>query len=309
MQIRALLYFDELVRTNSMRAAAENLGVAATAVSRQIENLEAYFGTPLVERSNRGIKLTAAGELLASRAGRTLRELEHVHQLIDDLQGLERGRVAIHANGATVANLLAPVLAEFSLTYPKLRFEVAITSAREAVEALAAAQADLVVTLFAPKFTGVKVQARSELVYDVILPADHPAANVKHLTLRELTQMSLALPDKNFSARQAFEDVFAKDGLQLDPVFVTGSLEMLKELVLRGAAVTLLPALSVRREIEAGQLVAVPVVQGKAVRTPIDLCVAPDRQLSFAAARLVEFLEIFMSGADTRKSVHRNIAR
>ncbi|MBP1842577.1 DNA-binding transcriptional LysR family regulator [Rhizobium petrolearium] len=302
MQLRALMYFDELVRTNSMRAAAENLNVAATAVSRQIENLEHYFGTPLVERSNRGIKLTAAGELLAARAGRTLRELEHVHQLIDDLQGLQRGRVVIYANGATVANLIAPVLAEFSLRYPKLRFEVAITSAREAVEALAAAEADLVVTLFAPKISGVKVRLRSEITYDAIMAADHPSANAKELTLRDLVRMPLALPDKSFGARQAFEEIFSREGLELDPVFVTGSLEMLKELVLRKAAVTLLPALAVRREIEASQLVAVPIAAGKAVRTPIDLCVTPDRQLSFAAGKLVDFIERFMRGADMRKS-------
>ena len=94
MQIRALIYFDELVRTNSMRQAAENLNVAPTAISRQIENLEHHFGTQLVERSARGVTLTAAGELLAARAGRTLRELEHVHQLIEDLKGLQRGRVS-----------------------------------------------------------------------------------------------------------------------------------------------------------------------------------------------------------------------
>jgi DNA-binding transcriptional LysR family regulator len=308
MQLRALMYFDELVRTNSMRAAAENLNVAATAVSRQIENLEDYFGTPLVERSNRGIKLTAAGEILATRAGRTLRELEHVHQLIDDLQGLQRGRVVIYANGAVVANLLAPVLAEFSLHYPKLRFEVAITSAHEAVEALTASEADLVVTLFAPKMPGVTVRVRSELTYDVIMAADHAAAGARQLTLRDLAQMPLALPDKSFSARQAFEEVFAKDGLTLDPVFVTGALEVLKELVLRRAAVTLLPALAVRREIEAGELVAVPVVAGRAVRTPIDLCVAPDRQLSFAAGKLVDFIEGFMRGTDNRKPARRKAA-
>lgn len=305
MQLRALMYFDELVRTNSMRAAAENMGVAATAVSRQIENLEHYFGTPLVERNNRGIRLTAAGELLAARAGKTLRELEHVHQLIDDLQGLQRGKVVIYANGATVANLLAPVLAEFSLKYPKLRFEVAITSAREAVEALAAAEADLVVALFAPKNSGLKVRVRSELTYDVILSADHPAAGAKEFTLRDLVQMPLALPDKSYSARQAFEDVFSKAGLELDPVFVTGALEMLKELVLRRSAVTLLPALSVKREIEAGQLVAVPIAGGKAVKTPMELCVAPDRQLSFAAAKLVDFIEAFMRGVVPKKSAAR----
>ncbi|SEH79629.1 regulatory helix-turn-helix protein, lysR family [Rhizobium tibeticum] len=71
MQIRALMYFDELVRTNSMRQAAENLNVAPTAISRQIENLEYHFGAPLVERSARGVKLTAAVScLLPVRVGR-----------------------------------------------------------------------------------------------------------------------------------------------------------------------------------------------------------------------------------------------
>ncbi len=294
MNLRALLYFDELVRTNSMRAAAENLNVAATAVSRQIENLEEYFGAQLVERSNRGIKLTAAGRLLADRAGKTLRELEHVHQLIDDLQGLQGGKVVIYANGATVANVLAPVLAEFSLRYPKLRFEVSISSAREAIEALARGEADIAVTLFAPTISGVKVRLRSEILYDVIINPEHRLAQAKHIALSDLADMPLALPDREFAARQAIDAAFARAQLTPDPVFVTSSLDMLKELVLRGAAVTLLPALAVHREIEAKTLVAVPVAEGEAVRTAIDLCVSPERQLTTAANALVEFIEDFM---------------
>jgi DNA-binding transcriptional LysR family regulator len=294
MNLRALLYFDELVRTSSMRAAAENLNVAATAVSRQIENLEGYFGAQLVERSNRGIKLTAAGRLLADRAGKTLRELEHVHQLIDDLQGLQGGKVVIYANGATVANVLAPVLAEFSLRYPKLRFEVSISSAREAIDALARGEADIAVTLFAPAMSGVKVRLRSEILYDVIISPEHRLAQAKDIALADLADLPLALPDRSFAARQAIDEAFARAKLTPDPVFVTSSLDMLKELVLRGAAVTLLPALAVHREIEAGTLAAVPVAEGEGVRTAIDLCVSPDRQLTTAANALVEFIEDFM---------------
>lgn len=297
MQLRALMYFDEVVRTSSMRAAAENLNVAATAVSRQIENLEHYFGTQLVERSSRGIRLTAAGELLAARAGKTLRELEHVHQLIDDLQGLQRGRVVIYANGATVANLLAPVLAQFSLKFPRLRFEVAITSARQAVEALSNAEADLVVSLFSPTISGVTVRLRSEITYELITSVKSDLASRTEISLKEIANLPLALPDKHFGARQAFEEQFAKVGVELDPVFVTGSLELLKELVLREAAVTLLPRLTVQREMEMGLLTAIPISGGKAVKTTIDLCVAPDRQLSFAAAKLVDFIESFMRGS------------
>ncbi|KAA0699161.1 LysR family transcriptional regulator [Neorhizobium sp. P12A] len=302
MQIRALMYFDELVRTNSMRQAAENLNVAPTAISRQIENLEYHFGAPLVERSARGVKLTAAGELLAARAGRTLRELDHVQQLIGDLKGLQRGRVSIYANGATVANLLAPALAEFSLKYPKLRFQVAITSARQAVEAVNSAEADIAVTLFAPAMSGAKVRLRSEIAYDLIAAPNHPAAGRQDISLRELAEYSLALPEQSFGFRQAFDALFEKEGLELDPVFITSSLEMLKELVLSGAAVTLLPALTVNREIQAGQLVAIPLSGKSRVRTHVDLCVAPDRQLSFAATKLLDFIERFMRERTDRRS-------
>ncbi|HEV7434979.1 MAG TPA: LysR family transcriptional regulator [Pseudorhizobium sp.] len=291
MNLRALLYFDELVRTNSMRAAAENLNVAPTAVSRQIENLEEYFGAQLVERSNRGIRLTAAGRLLAERAGKTLRELDHVHQLIDDLKGLQGGKVVLYANGATVANVIAPVLAEFSLLHPRLRFEVTISSAREAIEALAAGEADIAVTLFAPPMAGVKVRLSSEVAYDVILSRQHPLSKAEKITVVELMKLPLALPDRGFAARQAIDDLFGREKLEPDPLFVTSSLDMLKELVLRGAAVTLLPELAVRREVEAGLLSAVPIADGKAVRTAIDLCVSPDRQLTAAAKALVEFIE------------------
>jgi DNA-binding transcriptional LysR family regulator len=294
MQIRALIYFDELVRTNSMRQAAENLNVAPTAISRQIENLEYYFGTQLVERSARGIKLTAAGELLAERAGRTLRELDHVHQLIEDLKGLQRGTVSIYANGASVANILAPALAEFILRYPRLRFEVTITSARGAIEAVKNAEADVAVTLFAPPLSGIQVRLRSELIYDVIAASSHPLAAAKEITLAEIAAHALVVPDRSFGARQAFDALFEQEGLALDPVFETGSLEMQKELVLRGAAITMLPALTVQREIEARQLVARPVAGGKGVRTPVELCVAPDRQLSFTAGKLLDFIERFM---------------
>lgn len=294
MNLRALMYFDELVRTSSMRAAAENLNVAPTAISRQIENLEEYFGTPLVERSSRGVTLTAAGELLAERAGKTLRELGHVHQLIDDLKGLERGRAIIYANGATVASLLAPALSQFAQAHPKLRFEVHITSARQAIDALVSAQADIAITLFAPKTSEVKILAKREIGYDVILPADHPLAAKSSISLKELATMPLALPEKTFAARQAFDALFADSGLALDPVFTASSLELLKELVLDRAAATVLPALAVMREIKSGQMVAIPLSGSKGVRTNTELCVAPDRELSFAAATLASFIETFL---------------
>ncbi|OLP53069.1 LysR family transcriptional regulator [Rhizobium rhizosphaerae] len=300
MQVRALIYFDEVVRTRSLRAAAERLNVAPTALARQIDHLEHYFGTPLLERSARGIRLTAAGELLAERAGRTLRELDNVRQLIDDLAGLKRGRVAIQASGAVVASLLAPALADFSTRFPGIRFDIAVTSARQSVEALVSAEADIAVTLFSEPHPGTKVRLKAEILYDMIASTDHPLAAQSAVSVADLARHPLALPDRAFGARQAFDALFAAEGLSLDPIFVTASLEMLKELTLSGVAVTLLPAFTVQRECRLGQLVARPVVGGKALRTPLNLAVASERQLPFAATKLLDHIDRFLRDSFAR---------
>ncbi|WP_337268177.1 LysR family transcriptional regulator [Oryzifoliimicrobium ureilyticus] len=294
MQLKALLYFDELVRTKSMRQAAENLNVAPTAISRQIENLEEHFGAPLVERSTRGVTLTAAGELLASQAGRTLRELDYVERLIEDLKDLERGRVNIYASGASVAYLLGPALAAFSLQYPKLRFEVTIGSAPQAVEAVRDAFADMAITLFTPPAPDLDIRLHAEVRYDLIVGAAHPLACKKQVSLDDVLHVSLALPDGSFGFRQSFDALLRKERASVDPLFVTSSLEMLRELMLQGVAATLLPAQTMLRDIKAGRLVAVPLEDSAAIRTRIDLLIAPDRQLSFAAKKLIGFLDEFM---------------
>nr|WP_247499766.1 LysR family transcriptional regulator [Bradyrhizobium sp. 149] len=61
----AIQYFHAVRRTGSIRAAARVLNVASSAVSRQILKLEQEVGSPLFERSARGLTLTTVGEMLA----------------------------------------------------------------------------------------------------------------------------------------------------------------------------------------------------------------------------------------------------
>lgn len=291
MQIHALIYFNEVVRTRSFRKAAAALGVAPTAISRQVENLEHYFGAPLLERGARGIRLTAAGELLAARAARTLRDIDVTRSLIADLKGLQGGAVTVYAGEAIVSGLLAPALADFSVSFPKIRFEIVIATAGAAVEALAAGAADMALTLFAPAHAGVQVRFSTEQPHAAIMAPSHALAQAGSVTVADLCGHALAVPNASYGARQAL-DAAARDlGCTLDPVYVTGSLEMQKELARRGAAILVLPEMTVRRECEAGELVAIPIREARPIRTRIDLCAPADRAPSFAATRLLDFLE------------------
>ncbi|KQT85756.1 LysR family transcriptional regulator [Aurantimonas sp. Leaf443] len=291
MQIRALVYFNELARCRSMRQAAERLNVAPTAISRQVENLEHQFGTPLVERGARGIRLTAAGELLADRLSRTLRDLEQVNDLIDDLKGLRRGKVAIVTNGALTSGILAPALAAFSADYPSISFRIAISSARAAIDLLAGAEADLALTIFTPPHPDVAMRFSGDVVHAAVVAPGHPLAARPHVTMAEIAAFPLAIPEESFGARLALEETAAQAGVELQRLFVTNSLEMQKELARRGAAVLILPALAVAREIALGELTSVPIRGGWQIRTRLVLSVARGRPLSFAASKLVAHLE------------------
>lgn len=61
---KGLNYFNTAVQLGTVRAAADQLNVAPSAVSRQISQLEAQLGSQLVERGRRGVKLTETGHLL-----------------------------------------------------------------------------------------------------------------------------------------------------------------------------------------------------------------------------------------------------
>jgi Transcriptional regulator len=61
--LRIMRYVDEVARTGSIRKAADQLSVTASAVNRRIMDLEDELGTPIFERRPRGVRLTAAGEV------------------------------------------------------------------------------------------------------------------------------------------------------------------------------------------------------------------------------------------------------
>lgn len=296
VQLRALIYFNELARHGSMRRAAEKLGIAPTAISRQIENLEYHFGAPLVERDPTGIRLTAAGELLAARSARSLRELDHVRTLIDDLKGLRAGRVTVYASGAAASGLLVPALADFSASYPDVRFEVVVASVGRTMQALADGEADLAVTLFTPQQAETAVRCRVPVDHAAVMAPDHPLADRLQVGPRDLLSYPVAVPDAAFGVRQALDGQMREAGLPaLDPVFTTSALEIQLELARRGRALLVLPPFTVRRDEAAGTLVTRPF-RDLRVRTHLDLSHLKDRPLSFAAAKLVAVLEQHMPG-------------
>src|SRR3954469_10456933 len=101
MDVRQLEMFRAVVEEGSFTRAAVRLNVSQSAVSRQLQLLEAELGGPLLHRSVKGVTLTAEGELLLRTANRIHRDIREAVWEISETQKLKRGQLRI-AGGGTV---------------------------------------------------------------------------------------------------------------------------------------------------------------------------------------------------------------
>jgi hypothetical protein len=118
LDVRRLKVLREVAARGSFSAAADALAFTQPAVSRQIATLEAEAGMPLVERGARGIRLTAAGELLVSHAEVILDRLAAAEHELEALAGLSGGRLRVGAFPSANATLIPLALAAFDEQYP-----------------------------------------------------------------------------------------------------------------------------------------------------------------------------------------------
>jgi len=289
-QLAALRYFHEVARSRSIRKAAERLNVATSAISRQIAKLEAEVGAPLFERRPRGMLLTAAGEIYARHARDVLLAVRRTEQELEELRGLRRGRVRIRTIEGLVSSYLAPATSAFRERYPQVSFEVTITGAENVVAAVAAGEADLGIAFNPPTLAGVRALARVADPVCATLSPDHPLAGRSALSLAEILRLPHAIPAAAFGIRNLLDQAVREARLSLQPSLISNSIEALRSFARHGDGVAFLHKLAVQRELEQGDLTAIPIRSAALVTGSVDVVVLDGRRVAPAAERFAGFL-------------------
>src|SRR5690554_7246171 len=113
--LRILLAVDE---NGTITAAARALGYSQPAITQHLQRSEARIGIPLVTRAPRGVQLTEAGALLARHAPRIDAALTAAAAELASHLGLDKGTVRVAAFPASVATIVAPLLARLEREFP-----------------------------------------------------------------------------------------------------------------------------------------------------------------------------------------------
>jgi DNA-binding transcriptional LysR family regulator len=290
MHAAVLRYFVAVARAGSIRKASEELHVASSAVSRQIQKIEDELGTPLFERLPNGLRLTQAGLITLRHAKATLHDFELLKSELGQLKGKKTGQVRIASLDSLFVRFLPEEISAFHALHPSVDFRIQSGVHNRIATLVAEGEADIGITFNLPH------PEDTQLISDVPMPlmamvaADHPLARESSVTLSQCSQYNLLLQLDTEPIRSLIEvELSALDRVGRTLVR-SNNLMMLKPLIMSGAGVAFYTPVGMADEIARGAIVGVPLEGTRLGGLRLGLLVRRRQQLTPAASALVEQL-------------------
>ncbi|WP_237182505.1 LysR family transcriptional regulator [Roseomonas marmotae] len=299
----AIHYFDAVRRAGSIREAARRLNIASSAVNRQILKLEAEIGSPLFERLPGGLRLTAAGEVLARHVLTVLRDVERVRSDLDALEGLRAGHVELVTLEGCCHRIVPAAIAALHERHPRISIGARLLESAAIPAAILTGEAHLGLAFEVRRRPELRQLSTVPLPLGLVVRRDSPLAGKPFATLRDCAGLPLVLPRENFANRDQLQPLLFQAGLSLQGQVEAGSIELMRQLVLCGLGVAFMTRVGLEAELEAGRLAHVPLRHGnRPVTSELGLYAGAGQAHSGAveafARQIVAQLGLCVYGAD-----------
>ena len=280
---RFLRYFMAVGRLGSIRKAADELHVSASAIDRQILNAEAQFGMPLFERLPTGLRLTAAGEVLMAAGSRWQKGLGELRAQLQDLQGLKRGHVDIAIIDALTKGYVPAVVHSIQQQYPGISVGLHVMGSDAIRSAITKGDVDFGICFEPQSIRDLTVRAFAEVSLGfVTLPGD-PLGQGGAKRFSACAGSPLILPSPPLAVHQQVAVLEATTQLPIERKATSNNIQAIISLVLEGVGIGLLTSLDVMTELSAGSLRFTRISDPILKPMTLALCTATSRTTSYAA--------------------------
>lgn len=250
--------FQEVARHGSVRRAAEHLHVTASAIDRQILKLEQEMGVALFERQSRGMRLTAAGEVLLVSTRKLQREVQSATAQIDALRGLRRGAASVMGLQFLAETLLPEVLTNLRRTHPQISYAAHTGTSGAITKAVIDGDADIGICHSPPAGLPLTIELAVPMRLGVVFAPRHPLATAgapdAPVRMRDCLAYPLVLPQTGMELRALIDAARPRTMPAFQPAVETNSMVLLKSLLVRGAGIGFLSNADVAQETRAGTL-------------------------------------------------------
>jgi len=297
MQIETLKAFCDLVESGSFTRAAELNFVSQSAVSQQVRALERRFERRLVERGGGlGVEPTAAGRLLYEEGKLILARLRALEAELREPGGAMAGTVRVATVYSVGLHALPPHVKQFLREHPKVQIQVEYSRTDRVVEACLSGHIDLGIVAYPTRRRQLEVISLRDEELVVVVSPEHRLTRRQTATWASLRGEAFVAFDRSVPTRRAIDRALRRHGVTVRITTEFDNIETIKRSVEAGLGVSIVPEDTVRNEVRAGTLVALPFGDERLMR-PVGIIHRRRRELSAPARAFADLLVREMGGS------------
>lgn len=291
MHLETLRLYCDVVRLRSFSRGAELNFVSQSAASQAVQQLERELGeVALIDRTRRPFAVTAEGQAFYTASRELLESWEKAKAEIAGVKAQVDGTVRVAAIYSVGLHDMSHHLQRFMSLHPKVRVQLECLHPHKVVEAVLNDDADVGIMSYPPQDRALSIiPLRSEPMAFVCHPG-HKLARRRAVTPADLTGEPFVAFDAGLTIRKAIDRALRQRNVKLNIVMAFDNIETIKQAIMIGAGVSLLPRHTVEKETSIRTLVAVSFAMPDLVR-PVGIIHRRQKALSPAVSRFIRLLQ------------------
>ncbi|KAA0875871.1 HTH-type transcriptional regulator CysB [Nitrincola tapanii] len=248
MKLQQLRYIWEVAKHDlNVSATAQSLYTSQPGISKQVRLLEDELGVEVFARSGKHLtRVTPAGAAILQIAGEILQKVESIKQVAQEFSDERKGSLSIATTHTQARYALPPTIHEFIKRYPDVSLHMHQGTPMQISEMAADGEVDFAIATEAmAHFPDLIMMPCYHWNRSVVVPKDHPLAQVSPLTLEALAEYPIVTYVFGFTGRSKLDDAFTRQGLEPKVVFTAVDSDVIKTYVRLGLGVGIIATMAV----------------------------------------------------------------
>jgi LysR family hydrogen peroxide-inducible transcriptional activator len=248
MNLRDLKYVIEVAKEQNFARAAENCFVSQPALSMQIKKLEDELGVKIFERSRSNFLITKVGAEIIEKAKVVLQKADEITEIAKNSHDPLGGELKIGAFPTLASYFLPEAMKKISKNFPKLKLLLLEEKTDDLIKKLQNGKIDCAFLATPISDNSLEHEKIFSEKFLLATPKNHPLAKKKKVQASDLKNQNLMLLEDGHCLRNQALEACSMLGAFEDQTFRATSLETLRQMVIAGSGITLIPEIAVKKE-------------------------------------------------------------
>jgi DNA-binding transcriptional LysR family regulator len=290
VHLETLRLYCDVVRHRSFSRGAQHNFVSQSAASQAVQQLEARVGASLIDRTKRPFMVTPEGQAFYEACRELLEAWEKATVKVTAVKARVTGTVRVAAIYSVGLHEVSRHVQRFMSLYPAARVQLECLHPHKVVDAVLDGEADVGIMSYPPSKRALSIVPLREEPMAFVCHPSHRLARRKTVLPSDLHGEPFVAFVPELTIRKAIDRALRQRGVKVNVVMEFDNIETIKQAIIIGAGVSLLPRHTVESELNARALAVVPIAIPRLVR-PVGIIHRRNKPLTPTVSRFIDLLK------------------